>query len=176
MAKKFIIGLLVNNHYGVLNRIAGLYNKRGYNIDSLTVGETEDPRYSRMTIVSSGDEYMKTQVVKQLNKLHDVKMAKIIEDENAVSVEHLLLKLKTGAEGNSDIAALLNIYGAKVMDLGKDFIIVDMTGSSEKIDEFMRKCIPFGILELCRSGSLSLTKDGSNELSALYLDKLEEED
>ncbi len=175
MSEKFIIGLIVNNHYGVLNRIAGLYNKRGYNIDSLTVGETEDPRYSRMTIVSNGNEYVKTQVVKQLNKLHDVKMATIIEEENAVSVEHLLIKLKTSGEGNSDMAALLNIYGAKVMDLGKGFIIVDMTGSSEKINEFIRKCIPFGILELCRSGSLSLSKDDQNQLSANYVDKLEEE-
>jgi acetolactate synthase-1/3 small subunit len=75
MSDRFTIGLIVSNHHGVLNRIAGLYSKRCYNIDSLAVGETEDPRFSRMTIVSTGDEYTRTQVVKQLNKLHDVKLA-----------------------------------------------------------------------------------------------------
>ncbi|MDO5717636.1 MAG: acetolactate synthase small subunit [Tissierellia bacterium] len=174
MGNRFTVGLIVNNHYGVLNRIAGLYNKRGYNIDSLTVGETEDPRYSRMTIVSNGDEYIRSQVVKQLNKLHDVKTAVLIEEDEAVSVEHLLIKLKTNGGSNSDIAALLNAYGAKVMDLGQGFIILDMTGSTEKINEFIAKSIPYGILELCRSGTLSLTKDGNNILSA-SVDKFEEE-
>ncbi|MCL2339546.1 MAG: acetolactate synthase small subunit, partial [Actinomycetia bacterium] len=94
MADKFTIGLLVSNHAGVLNRVAGLYAKRGYNIDSLAVGTTENSKFSRMTIVSSGDDYMKDQVVRQLRKLHDVKLVVLLEGDNMVGVEHMLIKLK----------------------------------------------------------------------------------
>jgi acetolactate synthase-1/3 small subunit len=165
MNERFTVGLIVENHYGVLNRIAGLYGKRGYNIDSLAVGVTEDPRYSRMTIVSTGDEYIRSQVVKQLNKLHDVKRAVLLENRESVSVEHLLIKLKTNGDGNFEIAALVNDYGGKIRDLGNHFLIADLTGSPENINEFIEKCVPFGILELCRSGSLTLSKGAENVLS-----------
>jgi acetolactate synthase-1/3 small subunit len=165
MSDRFTIGLIVSNHHGVLNRIAGLYSKRCYNIDSLAVGETEDPRISRMTIVSTGDEYTRSQVVKQLNKLHDVKLAVLLEEAESVSVEHLLLKLRTNGGGNAEIAALINDYGGKIIDLGDHFLTADMTGSTGKIREFIEKCVPFGILELCRSGSLALSKGTDKILS-----------
>jgi len=171
---RFTVGLIVSNHYGVLNRIAGLYGKRGYNIHSLAVGETEDPKYSRMTIVSTGDDYTRSQVVKQLNKLHDVKSAVLLEQSESVSVEHLLIKLKAG-EQNSGIAELINAYGGKVVDLGAGFITADLTGSTGKIDEFIEKCMPFGILELCRSGSLALSKGTEKVLSVGNLNNLKEE-
>jgi acetolactate synthase-1/3 small subunit len=158
MNERFTVGLIVSNHFGVLNRISGLYGKRGFNIDSLTVGVTEDPNLSRMTIVSTGDDYIRSQVVKQLNKLHDVKLAVLLEEENSVSVEHLLIKLRAGARDNSETVTLLNSYGGKVLDVGSNFITADLTGSTEKIDEFIEKCVPLGILELCRSGSLALSK------------------
>ncbi|NMA38162.1 MAG: acetolactate synthase small subunit [Papillibacter sp.] len=158
MNERFTVGLIVSNHFGVLNRISGLYGKRGFNIDSLTVGVTEDPNLSRMTIVSTGDEYIRSQVVKQLNKLHDVKIAVLLEEEASISVEHLLIKLKAGEKDNTEIVALLNSYGGKVLDVGSNFITADLTGSTDKIDEFVEKCVPLGILELCRSGSLALSK------------------
>ncbi len=171
MSEKFTVGLIVNNQYGVLNRISGMYHKRGYNIESLTVGATENPKYSRMTIVSKGDDYAKSQVYNQLNKLHDVKMVVLLEDD-AVSLEHLLIKLKSDGQ-DTDIAALLNAYGAKIMDLAEGYIIVDMTGDSDKIDEFIEKCVPIGILELCRSGAIALSKDNSDLLSAMYVHERE---
>jgi acetolactate synthase-1/3 small subunit len=166
MSDRFTIGLIVSNHHGVLNRIAGLYSKRCYNIDSLAVGETEDPRFSRMTIVSTGDEYTRTQVVKQLNKLHDVKLAVLLEETDSISVEHLLIKVRTNGGGNAEIAALINDFGGKIIDLGEHFLTADLTGSTEKIREFIEKCVPFGILELCRSGSLALSK-GTNKILSI---------
>lgn len=165
MNERFTVGLIVSNHHGVLNRIAGLYSKRCYNIDSLAVGETEDPCFSRMTIVSTGDEYTRSQVVKQLNKLHDVKLAVLLGESESVSVEHLLIKLRTNGGGNAEIAALINDYGGKIIDLGEHFLTADLTGSTEKIREFIEKCVPFGILELCRSGSLALSKGTDKILS-----------
>lgn len=165
MNQRFTVGLIVENHHGVLNRIAGLYGKRCYNIDSLAVGETEDPRFSRMTIVSTGDEYIQSQTVKQLNKLQDVKLAILLPTEEAISVEHLMIKVKTNGNGNAELAGLVNEYGGKIVDLGEHFLTADLTGSTERIQEFITKCIPFGILEPCRSGSLSLAKGTEKVLS-----------
>jgi len=158
MSEKFIVGIIVSNHFGVLNRVAGLYAKRGYNIDSLAVGETENPAYSRMTIVSTGDEYMKSQVLKQLEKLHDVKMVVLLDNDNAVSIEHMLIKLNLGNEGKAAISDLINTYGGNVMDFGSDFITAEISGSSEKIERFIDAAREIGILEVCRSGLISMTQ------------------
>lgn len=163
--EKFTVGLLVNNHFGVLTRISGLYNRRGYNIESLTVGPTEDPKYSRMTIVSKGDEYVQSQVVKQLNKLHDVKKAILIKEEDAISLEHLIIKLRTNGGSNKEMMAVLLESGAKIMELGDGFIVVDMTAKAELIDDFITKCVPFGIIELDRSGSIALSRNEEEILS-----------
>ena len=165
MKEKFIVGIIVSNHFGVLNRVAGLYAKRGYNIDSLAVGETENPVYSRMTIVSSGDEYMKNQVLRQLEKLHDVKMVVLLEKDSAVSIEHMLIKLKVGGEGKAAISSLINDYGGRVMDFGGDFITAEITGSSEKIDRFIEETRTIGILEVCRSGLISMVHGSDNIFS-----------
>jgi len=154
--EKFIVGIIVSNHFGVLNRVAGLYAKRGYNIDSLAVGETENPAYSRMTIVTTGDEYMKNQVLKQLKKLHDVKMVVLLDNDSAVSVEHMLIKLKLGKESKTTISDLINDYGGNVMDFGDDFITAEISGSSDKIERFIETAKEIGILEVCRSGLISL--------------------
>jgi len=162
MSEKFTVGILVSNHFGVLNRVAGLYAKRGYNIDSLAVGETEDPAYSRMTIVSTGDEYMKNQVLQQLEKLHDVKMVVLLESTCSVSIEHMLIKLELGTEGKAAISALINNYGGNVMDFGAEFITAEISGSSAKIEEFITEAKKIGILELCRSGLISMTQGTDN--------------
>ena len=111
MNKRFTVGLIVSNHNGVLNRIASLYGKRYYNIDSLAVGETEDPRFCRMTIVSTGDEYVQSQTLKQLGKLHDVKSAVLLDESESISVEHLLIKMKSNCRGNAELTSLINNYG-----------------------------------------------------------------
>jgi len=162
MKEKFIVGIIVSNHFGVLNRVAGLYAKRGYNIDSLAVGETENPAYSRMTIVSTGDDYMKNQVLKQLEKLHDVKMVVLLEPEKAVSAEHMLIKLKLGDEGKATISDLVNDFGGNVMDFGENFITAEISGSSEKIERFITAAKEIGILEVCRSGLISMIQGLDN--------------
>jgi len=164
MNEKFIVGIIVSNHFGVLNRVAGLYAKRGYNIDSLAVGETENPAYSRMTIVSTGDEYMKNQVLRQLEKLHDVKMVVLLEKSGAVSIEHMLIKLKVDGSGKAAISDLINDYGGKVMDFGGNFITAEITGSSEKIERFIDETRNIGILEVCRSGLISMSQGADKVL------------
>jgi len=156
MNERFTVGIIVSNHFGVLNRVAGLYAKRGYNIDSLAVGETENPAYSRMTIVSTGDGYMKDQVLKQLAKLHDVKMVGLLEKDASVSIEHMLIKLKVDGAGKAAISDLINDYGGRVMDFGNDFITAEISGSSEKIERFIDEARKIGILEICRSGLISM--------------------
>ena len=163
--EKFIVGIIVSNHFGVLNRVAGLYAKRGYNIDSLAVGETENPAYSRMTIVSTGDEYMKSQVLKQLEKLHDVKMVMLLENDSSVSIEHMLIKLKLGNEGKATISDLINDYGGNVMDFGDDFITAEISGGSVKIERFIEAARDIGILEVCRSGLISMAQGPDSLIS-----------
>jgi len=165
MEDKFIVGIIVPNQFGVLNRVAGLYAKRGYNIDSLAVGVTENPAFSRMTIVSTGDDYMKNQVLKQLEKLHDVKMVVLLDKDDSVSIEHMLIKLRVGSEGNATISDLINDFGGKVMDFGGDFITAEISGGSDKIERFIEMTRDYGILELCRSGLISMVHGVDNVLS-----------
>lgn len=165
MEEKFTVGLIVSNHFGVLNRVAGLYGKRCYNIDSLAVGETENPALSRITIVSTGDAYIKDQVVKQLQKLHDVKMVFLFDKDNIISVEHLLIKLKADGDDKAEISDLINAYGGKVMDFGSNFITAEITGDSNKIDHFISQAKGIGILETCRSGAVSMVKGTEDMLN-----------
>lgn len=157
MGERFTIGLIVTNRHGVLNRIAGMYAKRCYNIDSLSVGETENPAVSRMTIVSTGDEYIRRQVVRQLSKLYDVRAVVLLAADTSVSVEHLLIKLKINGGGNGTVTALINEYGGKIIELCSKFVVADVTASPQRIQEFIEKCKPLGIYELCRSGALALS-------------------
>ncbi|MDR3073189.1 MAG: acetolactate synthase small subunit [Deltaproteobacteria bacterium] len=165
METRFTIGLLVENRHGVLNKIAGLYSKRGYGIDSLAASGTENPAYSRITIVSRGDGQMRTQVVRQLNKLCEVKKIAVLEDAGSVAVEHLLIKIKTGAREGDGVAALVAQYGGRVMDRGERFLVADVAGAPETIQEFIEKCRPIGIYELCRSGALALSGGTNHSLS-----------
>jgi len=165
MSGKFTVGIIVSNHFGVLNRVAGLYAKRGYNIDSLAVGETEDPAYSRMTIVSTGDDYMKNQVLRQLEKLHDVKMVTLLEKDGSVTIEHMLIKLKVNGTSKTSISEMINDYGGKVMDFSGDFITAEITGGSESIERFIDEARKIGILEVCRSGLISMVHGMENVLN-----------
>jgi len=158
MSGKFTVGIIASNHFGVLNRVAGLYAKRGYNIDSIAVGETEDPAYSRMTIVSTGDDYMRGQVVRQLEKLHDVKMVALLDKGRSVSIEHMLIKLKIDGASKTKISDTINDYGGKVMDFSGDFITAEITGGSDKVERFIEEARGIGILEVCRSGRISMAQ------------------
>ncbi|MDR1805611.1 MAG: acetolactate synthase small subunit [Clostridium sp.] len=164
--EKFTIGALVNNHYGVLNRVAGLFSKRGYNIDSLAVGETENPAYSRMTIVCTGGEYMRGQAVRQLRKLVDVISVQPLDDGSTVAVEHLLIKVRVNDRQKNSLNQLINLFNGKVRDFGADFITVEITAPPNYIDDFIEGLRPYGILETCRSGALAMSHGTGNMLTA----------
>ncbi|MCL1797778.1 MAG: acetolactate synthase small subunit [Eggerthellaceae bacterium] len=153
---KIIIGAIVNNQFGVLMRITELFTKRCYNIDSLEVGVTDDPAYSRMTIVATGDASVEEQIIKQLSKLHDVRHAAIIPTERASVREHMLIKLKVAPNTNAALTAMINARGAKVIDFSAETITAEVTGEVESNDGFIECAREFGILEICRAGAQAL--------------------
>ncbi len=156
--KTFILGVLVSNEFGVLTRVAGLFARRGFNIDSLTVGETEVPGLSRMTISATGDDYIKTQIVKQLQKLHDVKKVDILSDEQIVTRELMLIKVNVEQDKHAEVMEAVKVYRAKIVDLCAQAITVEITGESDKLDAFIDYVRPYGIAELCRTGITSINR------------------
>lgn len=156
--KKFTIALLVANKHGVLTRIAGLFAKRAYNIDNLSVGKTDDPTISRMTIVTECDENMKEQIVRQLEKLIDVKFVHILEPHTSVMRELMLLKVKLNGGTHADIMEAINVFRAKVLDLSPDSIIVEITGQTEKINAFLQYMKQYDIIEMSRTGLTALER------------------
>ena len=160
--EKFAVAMIVNNRFGVLNRIAGLYAKRCYNIDNISAGTLDDPNYTRITIVSTGDEYMKDQVVRQLEKLIDVRAVTLLEPENTVFAQHMYIKMHlTGTQ----VLDLINEYGGKVVDFGEEHLTAEITGDSKKVESFIEKVRDFGILELSRSGEIAIGLGIDNTLS-----------
>lgn len=153
------ISLLVENKFGVLARIAGLFSCRGYNIESLTVGETEDPTVSRMTIVVDAlDERVLEQIIKQLNKLIDVIKVSDLTEEERVERELALIKLNATSSTRSDIIQLVDIFRAKIVDVSQSTITVEITGDKEKVDGFLRIVRPYGIKEIARTGIVSVVR------------------
>ncbi len=155
---QFILGVIVSNRFGVLTRVSGLFARRGYNIDSLNVGVTEDPNYSRMTIIVSGDDYIKSQIVKQLAKLQDVKRVELIPEENASVREMLLIKIKVTRENRIEATEAVNIFRAKVIDFNTDAMTIEVTGQTSKLDAFVEFARTFGIIEMCRAGALAINR------------------
>jgi len=154
---KHTIAVLVENHFGVLARISGLFSARGFNIESLAVGETEDKHISRMTIVVSGDEDILEQVMKQLNKLIDV--IKVTEiSQCSVKRDLILVKINATKETRSEIIQIVDIFRAKIIDVSKDAMIVELTGGEDKITAFIDFMVPFGIKELARTGVIALAR------------------
>ncbi len=156
--KKRVLSLLVDNTSGVLSRVAGMFSRRGYNIDSLTVGETADPRYSRMTVVVSGDEQILDQITKQLAKLIDVVDIKILENETSVSRELVLVKIRVDADDRQAVIAIVNVFRGNIIDVGTDSLIVELTGQQSKLDAFLRLLEGHEILELARTGITGLSR------------------
>lgn len=161
--KRYVISVLVENHSGVLSRVSGLFSRRGYNIDSLTVGVTENAAYSRMTIVVRGDEYILEQIEKQLAKLVEVVSIKHCEQTTTVMRELALIKVTTDARTRAGVIETANIFRARIVDVGVDSLIVEATGSEEKIAGLINLLEPFGIRELVRTG-LTAMQRGSTVL------------
>ena len=156
--KNRVLSLLVDNTSGVLSRVAGLFSRRGYNIDSLTVGETADPRYSRMTVVARGDEQILDQIVKQLAKLIDVVDIKVLEEESSVNRELVLVKVRADAADRQSIIAIANVFRGNIIDVGKDSLIIELTGQQSKLDAFVELLRGYEILELARTGITGLSR------------------
>ena len=164
--KRRILSLLVDNTSGVLSRVAGLVSRRGYNIDSLTVGETADPLYSRMTVMVSGDELILDQIAKQLAKLIDVVDIKVLEAGKSVSRELVLVKVRADAQDREAIITIANVFRGNIIDVGKDSLIVELTGEQSKLDAFLQLLGDYEILELARTGITGLSR-GSDDIRYL---------
>jgi acetolactate synthase-1/3 small subunit len=156
--KYHTLSVLVENHYGVLTRVAALFARRGYNIDSLAVGPTEDPEVSRMTIVISGDNSVIEQVIKQLYKLIEVIKVTDLSKEEHVERELALIKVSAGKETRAEILQIVDIFRAKVVDVGSNTMIIELTGAGSKIDAIEKLLRPFGIKELARTGKIGLLR------------------
>ncbi len=155
---KRIFSVSVENRSGVLSKIAGLFARRCYNIDSLVVGETEDHSVSRMTIVSSGDEQIMQQIEKQLNKKLDVIKVKTFEEQESVCKELMLMRVKFSPNNRKDIIETCSILGGKIVDMSMTYFLIQFCDSPEKIQLCIRMMLPFGISELARTGTVALTK------------------
>lgn len=153
-----VFSLLVENHQGVLSRIAGLFSGRGYNLDSITAGPTMDPSITRITLVSQGDDNIITQIKKQLNKLIDVIKITDLTYLSSLHRELALIKLKVQPRQRGEIFQVADVFRAKVMDVGCETMILELSGSSEKIDDFTAILQPYNVLEIARSGLISLER------------------
>ena len=160
---KFVIAVYVDNKYGVLTRVTSMFTRRGFNIDALTVGETESPEYSRITICLSGDGYAREQLINQLRKLYNVKKVDVLQ-EDSIKRELMLLKVGYNKETRADILAAADVYRGKVIDYTTDEMCIEVTGDPTKIDAFIQLMIPFGIIEMCRTGIVALERGNTTLL------------
>ncbi|MBQ7924245.1 MAG: acetolactate synthase small subunit [Clostridia bacterium] len=154
---KFVIAVYVDNQAGVLTRVTGMFTRRGFNIDALTVGETERPEYSRITICMSGDKYVQEQLINQLKKLLVVKKVEVLSDE-PIKRELMLIKVKNEAENRQEIMTAVDVFRASVIDYSTEGMCIEVTGNPSKIDAFVKLMQPFGILEMCRTGIVALDR------------------
>lgn len=161
---KFTISALVENKFGVLARVAGLFSARGFNIDSLAVGETEDAHISRMTIVVDADEKILEQVKKQLNKLIDVIRVHDLTSKKHIDRELILIKVKApDAKIQENIVRIVDSAGAEIVDIGKKCLTVEETGDEHKIKALIELLRPYEILEIARTGKIALESDNSQD-------------
>ena len=154
---RFVIAVYVDNTAGVLTRVTAMFTRRGFNIDALTVGETEHPEYSRITIAMKGDVYAKEQLINQLKKLLVVKKVEVLEEE-PIKRELMLIKVYNKAEYRSDIMTAVDVFRASVIDYSNDGMCIEVTGAPSKIDAFVKLMQPYGILEMCRTGIVALDR------------------
>jgi len=156
--KKIILSILVENTSGVLSRVSGLFSRRGYNIDSLSVGETEDSNYSRMTVVARGDDLILDQIRKQVDKLEDVKEIIELTDGDSVCRELILVKLAVNQRERRDVIAIAEIFRANIVDVAKESLMIEIIGNLGKVNAFLKLLEGFSIIELVRTGVTGLTR------------------
>ncbi len=156
--RKKVFQLLVDNTSGVLSRIAGLFSRRGYNIESITAGTTADPKYTRITIVASGDDEILEQIEKQLRKLTDVRDIRELKPENSVYRELCMIKVEADAEVRQKIVSVADIFRAKIIDVDADSLMIELTGNQSKIEAFINLVKDYNILEIARTGIAGLAR------------------
>lgn len=153
-----VFSLLVDNNPGVLSRVSGLFSRRGYSIDSITAGVTADPRFTRITIVASGDELILSQIEKQVRKLEDVIEIKVLQPEDSVYRELIMVKVLANKTERTEIISVADIFRAKIVDVEKDSLMVELTGNGSKVDAFLELLEGYEILELARTGITGLQR------------------
>ena len=155
---KHTISIWVENKFGVLARVAGLFSGRGFNIDSLAVGETQDPTVSRMTVVARGDEAVVAQINKQLNKLIDVIKVEDFAAKEVVERELILVKIHSTSKTRSEIMQIVDIFRARIVDVSHNDLVVEATGTEGKIGAILEMLHPFGIKEVVRTGKIAIAR------------------
>ncbi|MFO7900152.1 MAG: acetolactate synthase small subunit [Planctomycetota bacterium] len=160
---KHVISALVSNEVGVLSHVSGLFAARGYNIDSMNVGETEDPAISRMTIVLSGDDEVIEQVVKQLRKLINVLKVQDLSQAPYVERDLMLIKVSTPPGRRGEVIDLVDVFRGKVVDISPKDMVIELSGPEAKIEAFISVCRPYGIKEVTRSGLIVAPRGGKDE-------------
>ena len=165
--QKRVYQLLVNNTPGVLSRITGLFSRRGYNIESITAGVTADPRYTRITIVTSGADEILEQIEKQLAKLVDVRDIRELKPDESVYRELIMVKVRATAQQRQSVIAVADIFRAKIIDVGSESLMIELTGNQQKIDAFISLLDGYEILELARTGIAGL---GRGTDHVIYID------
>ena len=163
IVNKKVFQLLVDNTSGVLSRISGLFSRRGYNIESITAGVTADPRYTRITIVASGDDEILDQIEKQVDKLVDVRNIKVLAPSESVYRELCLIKVSVTEQNRDSLINIANIFRASIIDVGNESMIIELTGNQSKIEAFLSLLEGYEILELTRTGITGLTR-GSKDV------------
>ncbi|MEY8410521.1 acetolactate synthase small subunit [Lachnospiraceae bacterium 62-26] len=162
-----VYSLIVDNTTGVLSRISGLFSRRGYSIDSITAGVTADPRFTRITIVASGDELILAQIEKQVRKLEDVIEIKVLKPEESVYRELIMIKVRADKTERSEIISVADIFRAKIVDVENDSLMIELTGNQSKLEAFLNLLDGYEILELARTGITGLSR-GSKDVT--YID------
>ena len=155
---KKVFQLLVDNTSGVLSRISGLFSRRGYNIESITAGQTADPLFTRITIVASGDDEILDQIEKQVFKLVDVRAIKVLEPTKSVYREICLVKVETNAENRDSLISISNVFDAKIVDVTTKSMIIEITADQPEIERFLALLEGYKILELARTGITGLSR------------------
>ncbi|MBQ8489037.1 acetolactate synthase small subunit [Pseudobutyrivibrio sp.] len=166
MESKKVLSILVENTPGLTSRISGLFSRRGYNIDSFSAGVTADPRYTRVTIVTHGDDNILEQIEKQVSKLTEVVDLKVLEHGSSVKRELMLVKISARNSDRQDVLTIVEIFHGKVVDVTHDSMILELTGNQDKLEAFLDMLGDYDILELARTGVTGLTR-GSEDVVIL---------
>ena len=159
---QYTLSVLVENHAGVLSKVSGLFSRRGFNIDTLAVGVTNDPRVSRITIVANGDEYVVEQLEKQLNKLIPVLKVKRLAENEFISRELILIKVHCPAAKRAEIITTVEIMNAKIVDVAPNCVTVEYSECTSRVNTLIELLKPYGIREIARTGTIALDKGSAS--------------